>query len=136
MDCEDSVAAVDVEDKIVAYRNWLGLMKGSLTEVVVKNGSQFVRSMDSDENFETISGHIGEIKGRSLMLVRNVGHLMTTNSILDSSGNEIGEGIMDAYFTTLCAMHDLKGTRQNSACGSISVSYTHLRAHETALHLV
>ena len=121
MDCEDSVAAVDVEDKIVAYRNWLGLMKGSLTEIVVKNGSQFVRSMNNDENFETTSGLIGKIKGRSLMLVRNVGHLMTTNAILDSSGHEIGEGIMDAYFTTLCAMHDLKGSKQNSTCGSIYI---------------
>ncbi|MDG2096832.1 MAG: malate synthase G [Paracoccaceae bacterium] len=121
MDCEDSVATVDVEDKIVAYRNWLGLMKGTLTEIVVKGGKQFVRSMNGDEIYETAAGRTDKIKGRSLMLVRNVGHLMTTNAILDGLGRNVGEGIMDAYFTTLCALHDLQGSRMNSACGSVYI---------------
>ena len=121
MDCEDSVAAVDVEDKIVAYRNWLGLMKGTLTELVVKDGKEFVRSMNGDEIYKTASGLTGKIKGRSLMLVRNVGHLMTTNAILDGLGCNVGEGIMDAYFTTLCALHDLNGSRMNSDCGSVYI---------------
>ncbi len=121
MDCEDSVATVDVEDKIVAYRNWLGLMKGTLTELVVKDGKEFVRSMNGDEIYKTASGLTGMIKGRSLMLVRNVGHLMTTNAILDGLGCNVGEGIMDAYFTTLCALHDLNGSRMNSDCGSVYI---------------
>jgi malate synthase len=121
MDCEDSVATVDVEDKIVAYRNWLGLMKGTLTEIVAKGAKQFVRSMNGDEIYETAAGLTGKIKGRSLMLVRNVGHLMTTNAILDGLGHNVGEGIMDAYFTTLCALHDLHGSRMNSVCGSVYI---------------
>jgi len=121
MDCEDSVATVDVEDKILAYRNWLGLMKGTLTEVVVKDEQQFVRSMNNDEICQTCDGVSQKIKGRSLMLVRNVGHLMTTNAILDKCDRNIGEGIMDAYFTTLCSMHDLLNARKNSDFGSIYV---------------
>ena len=121
MDCEDSVATVDVEDKIVAYRNWLGLMKGTLTELVVKDGKEFVRSMNGNEIYKTASGLTGKIKGRSLMLVRNVGHLMTTSAILDGLGCNVGEGIMDAYFTTLCALHDLNGSRMNSDCGSVYI---------------
>ncbi|MFE3835625.1 malate synthase G [Pseudogemmobacter sonorensis] len=127
MDCEDSVAAVDAPDKVLAYSNWLGLMKGDLAEVVEKDGRSFTRALSPDPVFTAFSDgkEAGSLtlKGRALMLVRNVGHLMSNPAILDSEGREIGEGILDAFVTTLCAMHDLRkqdGLR-NSAAGSIYV---------------
>jgi malate synthase len=121
MDCEDSVATVDVDDKILAYSNWLGLMKGNLTEVIQKNGKEILREINNDETYETNSGISSLIKNRSLMLVRNVGHLMTTSAILGVDNQEVGEGIMDAYFSILCALHDAKLKNKNSIFGSIYI---------------
>ena len=121
MDCEDSVAAVDAEDKIVAYGNWLGLMRGDLAEEVTKNGKTFTRALNPDQTYMAPDGTAMDVKCRSLMLVRNVGHLMTNPAILDRDGKEVGEGLMDAMFTTLIAMHDLKRDGGNSAQGSMYV---------------
>ncbi|WP_170434682.1 malate synthase G [Ruegeria arenilitoris] len=121
MDCEDSVACVDAEDKVVAYGNWLGLMKGDLTEEVTKGGRTFTRKLAEDIAFTRPDGSAGSLKGRSLMLVRNVGHLMTNPAVLDVDGNEIGEGLMDALCTTLIAMHDLQRDGGNSVHGSVYV---------------
>ena len=123
MDCEDSVAAVDGEDKVVAYRNWLGLMQGSLTEEIHKNGKVFTRKMNEDRRYQSLSGDSVQLKGRSLMFVRNVGHLMTNNAIIDSQGREVPEGIMDAVITSLLALHDLKGNGKlrNSSEASIYI---------------
>ncbi|NOC84044.1 malate synthase G [Ruegeria sp. HKCCD6428] len=121
MDCEDSVACVDAADKVVAYGNWLGLMKGDLTEEVTKGGTTFTRKLAEDLSFTTPSGDQAKLKGRSLMLVRNVGHLMTNPAVLDAEGREIGEGLMDALCTTLIAMHDLKQDGGNSVEGSVYV---------------
>ena len=121
MDCEDSVAAVDAADKVIAYRNWLGLMKGDLSEKIEKSGRQFVRSLNDDIAYVTADGTNATLKGRSLMLVRNVGHLMTNPAVLDSEGREIGEGLLDALITTLIAIHDVKRDGGNSQCGSIYV---------------
>ncbi|SET27052.1 malate synthase G [Oceanicella actignis] len=118
MDCEDSVATVDAEDKTRAYRNWLGLMKGDLAEEVEKNGRRFTRALAPDRVFTRPDGAEGRLKGRSLMLVRNVGLLMTTPAVLGPDGAEIQEQQLDAMVTALCAMHDLK-RRANSATGSI-----------------
>ncbi len=121
MDCEDSVACVDAADKVVAYDNWLGLMKGDLAEEVTKGGKTFTRKLAGDIAYTTANGQDGVLKGRSLMLVRNVGHLMTNPAVLDGEGNEIGEGLMDAICTTLIAMHDLKREGGNSVAGSVYV---------------
>ena len=123
MDCEDSVAAVDAEDKVVAYANWLGLMKGDLTEDVSKGNTTFTRRLAADLSYTTPTGAAASLKGRALMLVRNVGHLMTNPAILDAEGREVGEGIMDAFVTTLCALHDLRKTDglRNSITGSVYV---------------
>lgn len=123
MDCEDSVAAVDAEDKVVAYGNWLGLMTGDLQETFEKGGQQMTRKMADDIAYTAADGSAGTLKGRSLMLVRNVGHLMTNPAILDAEGREISEGLMDAMITTLIAMHDLKKSdgMRNSVAGSVYV---------------
>ena len=123
MDCEDSVAAVDGEDKVLAYRNWLGLMTGKLTAKLNKNGQSITRTMNDDFSVQTLNGDTVTLKGRSLMFVRNVGHLMTNNAIIDSQGNEIPEGILDAMITSLVALHDLKGNGEycNSSEGSIYI---------------
>ncbi|WP_270729135.1 malate synthase G [Shimia sp. Alg240-R146] len=121
MDCEDSVACVDAEDKVVAYNNWLGLMKGDLAEEVSKGGKSFTRVLNEDVAFTAADGAASTLKGRSLMLVRNVGHLMTNPAVLDREGNEIGEGLMDALVTVAIAMHDLARESGNSVHGSVYV---------------
>jgi malate synthase len=123
MDCEDSVAAVDAEEKIGAYRNWLGLMTGDLTEQVAKGGKTFTRALNADDSFTAPDGSDVAVKARALMLIRNVGHLMTNPAVLDREGREVGEGLMDALITTLIAMHDLTktGGTRNSVAGSVYV---------------
>lgn len=120
MDCEDSVAAVDGADKVVVYRNWLGLMKGDLTEVLEKKGRSVTRRLAADRVWSSADGSAFSLPGRSLMLVRNVGHLMTTPALLDKGGLEVPEGILDAVVTSLCAMHDLR-RKGNSRTGSIYI---------------
>jgi len=122
-DCEDSVAAVDGEDKVAVYRNWLGLMKGDLKETFIKGGAEMTRSLNPDRNYIAPDGSNLRLSGRSLMLVRNVGHLMTNPAILDQNGDEVPEGILDAMFTICIAMHDLNGNSevQNSEAGSIYI---------------
>ena len=123
MDCEDSIAAVDAADKTLVYRNWLGLMKGDLTEEVEKGGTRFTRRLNPDLAFTRPDGSAGQLKGRALMLVRNVGHLMTNPAVLDQDGREVPEGIMDAMITSLIALHDIGigGRRQNSVAGSLYI---------------
>jgi malate synthase len=121
MDCEDSVAAVDAEDKVLAYSNWLGLMQGNLSETVSKGGKTFERVLAQDVAYTDAKGAAQSLKGRSLMLVRNVGHLMSNPAIFDRDGLEIGEGLMDAMVTSLIAMHDLARESGNSVKGSVYV---------------
>ena len=123
MDCEDSVAAVDGEDKALAYRNWLGLMKGDLIETVAKGGGNFERRLAADREYTSPEGSNLVLKGRSLMLVRNVGHLMTNPAVIDRNGLEAPEGLLDAMCTAMIALHDLRKTSglRNSVRGSVYV---------------
>ena len=120
MDCEDSVAAVDASDKVLAYKNWLGLMRGDLHESVTKAGKTFDRVLNNDLSYLQ-AGSRRTVKGRALMLIRNVGHLMTNPAVIDRDGLEIGEGLLDALCTTLIAMHDLDQQGGNSLYGSVYV---------------
>jgi len=120
MDCEDSIAAVDAEDKILAYRNWNELMRGTLEETFEKGGKTITRKLVPDTEFKSANGGAGKLRGQALMLVRNVGHLMTSPAILLEDGSEIPEGIMDAFMTVAGALPDLQ-RRGNSACGSIYI---------------
>ncbi|MGY9059030.1 MAG: malate synthase G [Candidatus Puniceispirillales bacterium] len=119
-DCEDSVATVDAEDKVLAYRNWLGLMKGDLQDTFEKNGKKLTRILNPDKVYNTTNGEY-KLPGRSVMLIRNVGHLMTNPAILLKNGEEIPEGIMDAMITSLIAIHDIKFKNLNSRSRSIYI---------------
>ena len=111
IDNEDSVAAVDSADKVKCYKNWLGLMKGNLEAEIKKNGKKFIRKLSPDRKYTAPDGSKILLHGRALLLNRNVGHLMTNPAIILSDGSEIPEGIMDAFVSTLCAMHDFKNKK-------------------------
>ena len=123
MDCEDSVAAVDAEDKVIAYKNWLGLMKGDLAESVSKDGKTFTRTMNPDRTYSAAQGGELSLHGRSMLFIRNVGHLMTNDAIIDKDGFEVPEGIMDGLVTSLIAVHNLNGntSRKNTRTGSVYI---------------
>lgn len=122
-DCEDSIAAVDAEDKTAVYRNWLGLMKGDLTEILEKNGVSITRTLNPDRNYKTLDNQELTLPGRSLLFIRNVGHLMTNDAVLTATNQQVPEGILDGLITTLISLHDLKGNSQfkNSRQGSVYI---------------
>ena len=122
-DCEDSVAAVDAEDKTLVYRNWLGLMRGDLKESFEKDGRVMTREMAPDRVYTDPAGQELTLPGRSILLIRNVGHLMTSDAVLWGGGEEAPEGILDGYFTSTIAMYDLMGktSRKNSRTGSVYI---------------
>ena len=121
MDCEDSIAAVDAADKVAAYSNWLGLMDGTLTAKYEKGGKVMERAANPDREYTAADGSKLTLPGRSLLFIRNVGHLMTSDAILLPDGTEIGEGLMDGVITSLISLHDIKGKRRNSRKGSIYI---------------
>ena len=131
MDCEDSVAAVDAEEKVGVYRNWLGLMKGDLSARFAKDGLSVERSLEPDRSFEAPGGGTLTLKGRALMFVRNVGHLMT-NPMLRVDGEEVQEGLCDAVITAMISLHDVNGARANSAAGSIYIVKPKMHGPEEA----
>jgi len=134
MDCEDSVTAVDAEDKVLVYRNWLGLMKGDLSTDLTKGSKKITRKMNPDREYVSTDGKPFSLRGRSLLFVRNVGHLMTINAILDQNGQEIPEGILDAVVTSLAAKHTLlgNGPYQNTSKGSIYIVKPKMHGSEEA----
>jgi malate synthase len=131
MDCEDSVAAVDAEEKVQVYRNWLGLMKGDLTARFAKSASTVERRLEPDRDYQAPGGGTVSVRGRSLMFIRNVGHLMT-NPMMRLDAEEVQEGLADAVITSLIALHDLNGRRLNSPAGSIYIVKPKMHGPEEA----